>query len=61
MATASPHKFPEALTEAQVPFTLPEKISRIFEMKTKFEWMRKGDDWQKILRQKIVDITDSRK
>jgi hypothetical protein len=61
VATASPFKFPEALTAANVPCDLPEKISRIFDLPTKFEWMKKGQNWEEILRTKIVQITESRK
>jgi len=38
IATAAPHKFPEALTAAGVPYVLPEKISQIFDLPTRFQF-----------------------
>ena len=38
IATAAPHKFPEALSAADVPYVLPEKISRIFDLPTRCQF-----------------------
>lgn len=58
IATASPAKFPEAVREAQLDPEEPEEIQRLFGMETKFEWMRRDEDWEKILKDKIEEITD---
>ena len=38
IATAAPHKFPEALAAADVPYVLPDKISRIFDIPTRCQF-----------------------
>jgi len=57
LATASCDKFPEAVTEAGLPKTNNPNIEQLFHMPTRFEWMREGADWEKLLRQKIEFIT----
>ena len=57
IATASPAKFPEPLEKAGIPFDKPESIAKLFQMETKFDWMRKNEDWERMLRERIVDIS----
>jgi len=57
LATASPDKFPEAVEKAGVKPTKNEEIEKLFSMKTRCESMRQGDDWERILREKIEQIS----
>lgn len=60
IATASPAKFPEAVQKAGAePVT--EGVDHLKDLPTKFQWMRKGDDWYSILLSKIETITANRK
>ncbi|XP_037799546.1 threonine synthase-like 2 [Penaeus monodon] len=52
IATASPAKFPEAVEKAGAqPVT--EGIGHLEDLPTKFTWMKKGEDWYSILRNRI--------
>ncbi len=57
MACAAPAKFPEALEKAGVEIVENEIVRAVMKMPTKHEWMRKGEDWEAILRTKIESIT----
>ena len=57
MATASHLKFPEALEHAKVEVEENETIQELFKKPTKYDEMRKGEDWEKILRQRIEQIS----
>ena len=73
LATAAPDKFPEAVAEAGIAMTRKEEIARLFTLQTrsvprhtdedlKLELnrsvaMNQGDDWEKMLRDKIAEIT----
>ncbi|KAK4303854.1 hypothetical protein Pmani_024166 [Petrolisthes manimaculis] len=60
LATAAPDKFPEAVTESEIPVKM-DSLQHLETMPTKSMWMRKGEDWYGILRTKIEEITDRRK
>ena len=57
MATASPAKFPEALRVAGLEPVKHPKIEQVMEMKTKFVDLEAGQDWTKILKEKIEEIS----
>jgi len=57
VACASPAKFPEALEKAGVEIVENDIVRAVMKMPTKHEWMRKGEDWEAILRSKIESIT----
>ena len=57
VACASPAKFPEALETAGVEIVENDIVRAVMKMPTKHEWMRKGEDWEAILRGKIESIT----
>jgi len=61
LATAAPDKFPEAVEKAGLPPTINPDIQKLFNMETRFEWMRVGEDWEAILRKKIQFITNKYK
>ncbi|XP_001629599.2 threonine synthase-like 2 [Nematostella vectensis] len=56
VATASPDKFPEAVKAAGIDVPPSPDILRLAEMPTRREFMRQGEDWEKILRDKIAKI-----
>ena len=57
VACASPAKFPEALAAAGVATVENDIVRAVMEMPTKHDWMRKGEDWEAILRAKIESIS----
>ncbi|XP_045189483.2 threonine synthase-like 2 [Mercenaria mercenaria] len=56
IATASVAKFQEAVKAAGVPVQQDERVTALQNMDTKYEDMEKGEDWEKLLRKKIVEI-----
>lgn len=60
IATASPAKFPEALEKADIE-PVKEGVNHLEQLPTRCQWMRRGQDWFKILCEKIEDITTSKK
>lgn len=56
IATASAAKFPEALRKAGLKPDLPPTIAQLFTLPVKYEWMKKGQNWEEMLRQKINEI-----
>ncbi|XP_070539628.1 threonine synthase-like 2 [Ptychodera flava] len=59
IATASPVKFPEAVLKAGLtPQTTPQ-VEALESMQTKYILLREGDDWEKILREKIKSLTSA--
>ena len=61
IATASSAKFPEALEKSGVEVARSEEIERLLKAPVKFEKMDKGQDWTKMLREKIEDIAKKNK
>jgi len=61
LATASPDKFPEAVIKAGVTPTKNPDIEKLFGMETRCKPMNQGDDWEKMLREKIDEITQKNK
>jgi len=57
LATASPDKFPEAVTKAGITPSFNPEIEKLYNMESKCPLMNKGDDWEKMLRLKIDEIT----
>jgi len=57
LATAAPDKFPEAVEKAGVTPKPNPDIQKLFDLTPRFEWMKKGMDWEEILRSKIEFIT----
>ena len=65
MATASPAKFPEAVTKAlshnlshlSTNQWIPETISNLSSLQTKYDKMMVGENWTAILRAKIEEIS----
>ncbi|KAG7163301.1 Threonine synthase-like 2-like [Homarus americanus] len=60
IATASPAKFPEAVEKAKADPVI-EGVDHLKYLPTKFQWMKKGEDWYSILRSKIEVITENMK
>ena len=60
LATASPDKFPEAVEKAEIVNKSNPEIEKLFTMETKSVPMNQGDDWEKMLRDKIEEITKLR-
>ena len=57
IATASPAKFPEAIEKSGVTYVNPDEIQKLFDMEEKYDRMDQGQDWEKILRSKIEEIS----
>ena len=57
LATAAPDKFPEAVEKADVQNKENPEIQKLFSMPTKSVPMKQGEDWEKMLREKIEQIT----
>ena len=57
VATASPAKFPEALTESGVDPVVTQEIRDLLQRETKAGMMNKGDDWLAMLKTTVEDIT----
>ena len=57
MATASPDKFPEAVRKAEIINKRNEEIEKLFGMETRSVPMKQGEDWEKMLRIKIEEIS----
>ena len=60
IATASNRKFPEATCKANVSMEPDTEMQELVKRETKFDWMRKGEDWEKVLRERIQMITQIR-
>ena len=61
IATASPDKFPEAISASGVSdYVAPSHISALHQMSTKYDEMKVGQDWYAMLANKIKDITAAR-
>lgn len=58
IATASPAKFINAVKAAKIEYTPPPEILKLDSMPTRYEHMRKGENWEDILRRKIISIGD---
>jgi len=57
LATAAPDKFPEAVEKSGVtPRDNPE-IEKLFTLETRCDAMNQGDDWERMLRDKIEEIS----
>ena len=56
VATASIDKFREAAKLAGIDTGVNPRISALEEMPTRYTDMNKGEDWEKILREKIKDL-----
>ena len=61
VATASAAKFPEALEAAGVEKEDSEEVRELFNMKVRFGRMDRGQDWKKMLEEKIEEITEKRR
>ncbi|XP_031552589.1 threonine synthase-like 2 [Actinia tenebrosa] len=56
IATASPAKFLESLEAASISYTPPPEITGLVKMPTKCLQMKKGDNWEEMLRKTIIEI-----
>ena len=56
LATASPAKFPEAIEKSGLIMENPRGIQDLFALEEKFSDMKLGQDWERILRDKIVSV-----
>lgn len=61
IATASPWKFSEALAESGADVKFPQNVEDLFSKEERYEDMNKNEDWEEILRNKILDISKTRK
>lgn len=57
VATASPAKFPEAVKAAGIEMPLPPQLAQLLASPTRYTEMKEGDDWDRILRNMINDIS----
>jgi len=57
LATASPLKFPDAISSSDVPAPTSQKIEAVLAAPVRHIDMEKGDDWTGIIKQKILDVT----
>jgi len=57
IATASPDKFPKAVSKAGITPVNNPSIERLFGLPTRCDMMNTGEDWEKMLRNKIEEIT----
>jgi len=57
LATAAPDKFPEAVIKAGIEPKSNPNIEKLFSMPTRCDLMNQGDDWEKMLRNKIEEIS----
>ena len=57
IATASPAKFPEAIEKSGLKPYNPPEIQALFALEEKYETMEQGQDWEKMLREKIVQVS----
>ena len=60
VATASPAKFPEALEIAGLEKVLHPRIEKVLKMETKFLDLEKNQDWTRILKDKVEDLSSKR-
>ena len=60
LATASPDKFPEAVEKAEIVNNRNEEIEKLFGMETRSVPMNQGEDWEKMLRLKIEEISQKK-
>ena len=60
VATASPAKFPEAVKAAGIEMPLPPKLAQLLTSPARYKEMKKGEDWDEILRTMINDISKKR-
>ncbi|XP_048876801.1 threonine synthase-like 2 isoform X1 [Brienomyrus brachyistius] len=56
IATASPAKFQEAVQKAGLTLDLPKELRALEEMKTRYEKLEKGTDWEARLKERIQAI-----
>ena len=57
VATASPAKFPEAVKAAGIEMPLPPQLAQLFTSPTRYKEMKKGEDWEQMLRTMINEIS----
>ena len=60
VATASPAKFPEAVKAAGIEMPLTPQLAQLLTSPTCCSDMKKGEDWDLILRTMISDISRKR-
>ena len=60
MATASPAKFPEAVKAAGIEMPLSPEMAQLLSSPTRYKEMKKGEDWDQILRTMINEISEKR-
>ncbi|KAL9957648.1 hypothetical protein ACROYT_G034570 [Oculina patagonica] len=60
VATASPAKFSEAVKAAGIEMPLPRQLAQLLTSPTRYTEMKKGEDWDQILRTMINDISEKR-
>ena len=60
MACADPAKFPEAVKAAGIAVQQDPRVAALEAMPTRFKEMRRSEDWVRILRNTIEDITARR-
>ena len=60
VATASPAKFPEAVKAAGIEMPLPSKLAQLLTSPAWYKELKKGEDWDEILRTMINDISKKR-
>ena len=56
VATASPIKFPEAVKAAGIEVPQAREIAMLLGKATRYEEIKQGQDWDKIVRNKIQSV-----
>lgn len=59
VATASPAKFSEAVKAAGIEMPLSPQLAQLLTSPTRYTEMKEGDDWDRILRNMIKDISEN--
>ena len=57
IATASPAKFPEAVKAAGIEMLLPPQLVQLLTSPTRYKEMKKGENWDQMLRDMIDEIS----
>ena len=60
MACADPAKFPEAVKAAGIALKQDPRVATLESMPTRYKEMRRADNWEKILKTTIEEITAGR-
>eukprot|EP00794_Sanderia_malayensis_P007969 gene7969-8828_t len=58
LSSASPQKFPEIFIEEKIPFEMSESIKLLLKKPTRFQHLKKSDDWVQIVKDGIIAASE---